>query len=214
MAKENIEIEGNYKFSSSPAKVWSAINDERILQSAIPGCEKLVKDSDEEFTATIVVKLGIVKARFRGKILLSDVKKNHSYRITGQGEGGLASLVKGSADVTLEDRNGATLLFYEARAHLEGKLARLGFRLVKDTAHRWLQQFFSIIAAQIALREKIMLSGERNLQNIPVSSVTRGDASKISSAPEWADEPLALHPWVWMPSFILLMGLILLIFAL
>ena len=80
------------------AKVWAALNDPGILKACIPGCEKLEMTSATDMTATVVVKVGPVKATFSGKVMLSDLDPPNGYRISGEGSGGVAGYAKGGGD--------------------------------------------------------------------------------------------------------------------
>ena len=48
-------------------------------------------------TATVVFKVGPVKATFGGKVTLSELDPPNSYRISGEGNGGVAGFAKGGA---------------------------------------------------------------------------------------------------------------------
>ena len=85
-----------------PAKrevVWAKLNDPEVLKSCIPGSEQLEKISEHEFQAIATVKVGPVKARWKGKVRLSDLDPPNSYRISGEGEGGVAGFAKGGAKI-------------------------------------------------------------------------------------------------------------------
>jgi carbon monoxide dehydrogenase subunit G len=49
---------------ASREKVFAALNDPATLQKCIPGCQKLEVTAPNEMTATVVVKVGPVKASF------------------------------------------------------------------------------------------------------------------------------------------------------
>ncbi|MET1416943.1 SRPBCC domain-containing protein, partial [Roseibium sp. HPY-6] len=57
-------------------------------------------------------------------------------------KGGVAGFAKGSADVKLEEDGAETVLTYEAKAQVGGKLAQLGSRLVDSTAKKMAEEFF------------------------------------------------------------------------
>ena len=98
-----------------------------ILKKCIPGCERLEKVSPTEMTASVVVKVGPVKANFSGKVMLSDIDPPNGYRISGEGSGGVAGFAKGGATVKLTpDGPDATNLHYTVDAQIGGKLAQLG----------------------------------------------------------------------------------------
>src|ERR1700690_4667220 len=120
---------------ASQDKVWAALNDPAMLAKCIPGCQKLELTAPNEMTAAVVVKVGPVKANFSGKVTLSDLDPPNSYRISGEGSGGVAGFAKGGATVRLESESPeVTILHYEVDAQIGGKLAQLGQRLVDLTA--------------------------------------------------------------------------------
>ncbi|WP_374380690.1 carbon monoxide dehydrogenase subunit G [Dongia sp.] len=132
-------------------KVWAALNNPLILQAAIPGCESLEMTSPTEMTAKVTLKVGPVKATFGGKVTLSEIEAPTSYRITGEGSGGVAGFAKGGAVVRLEaDGADATILHYTADAQIGGKLAQLGSRLIDSTAQKLAGDFFTAFATQLA----------------------------------------------------------------
>lgn len=47
--------------------VYAAQNDVEALKACIPRCEELTKHSDTEVEARVVLKIGPVKAKFKGK---------------------------------------------------------------------------------------------------------------------------------------------------
>lgn len=123
--------------------VYKALNDLEILRQCIPGCEELVDLGDGELEAKVVLKVGPVKARFSGNVILDTSKAPDGFSLAGQGNGGVAGHAKGGADVTLEEQaNGSTILKYEAKAVIGGKLAQLGSRLILSTSKKLAKKFF------------------------------------------------------------------------
>lgn len=136
-----------------PAKrkaVWAMLNDLAMLKSCIPGCESLVKDSDSEFRAIAMIKIGPVKARWKGKVRFSDLDPPNSYRMSGEGKGGVAGFARGGATVSLAEKDGGTLLSYNVEAQIGGKLAQLGQRLINSVTKNTANEFFGNVAAAIA----------------------------------------------------------------
>jgi carbon monoxide dehydrogenase subunit G len=141
---------------ASKAKVWAALNDPEILKQCIPGCQSLVMTSPTDMTATVVVKLGPVKATFSGKVTLSDFDPPNGYRISGEGSGGAAGFAKGGATIKLEAESGdVTNLRYVVDAHIGGKLAQLGGRLIDSTAKKLAEEFFRSLAAALTTPEQL-----------------------------------------------------------
>lgn len=129
--------------------VYAALNDPEILQACIPGCEELVKTSDTELEAKVVLKIGPVKAKFNGNVTLSPDAPPERFSLTGQGNGGAAGFAKGGADVVLENHPDGTLLKYNATADIGGKLAQLGSRLIQGTAKKLAAKFFKSFADHV-----------------------------------------------------------------
>jgi carbon monoxide dehydrogenase subunit G len=123
-------------------EVYAALNDTDILKQCIPGCEELERVEENELAAKVVLKIGPVKAKFSGKVLLDPSEAPSAFSLNGEGSGGVAGFAKGGADVHLEETDEGTLLRYEAKAEVGGKIAQLGSRLVSSTAKKLSKQFF------------------------------------------------------------------------
>lgn len=146
-----MEMTGEFRIPATRQRVWEALNDPEMLKQAIPGCQSIEKVSDTEFTAKVRAKVGPVSATFGGKVTLSDLDPPRAYTIAGEGSGGVAGFAKGSAKVNLDEDGGdATLLHYEVQAHVGGKLAQIGSRLIDATSRKMAQEFFTHFAAVVA----------------------------------------------------------------
>jgi carbon monoxide dehydrogenase subunit G len=142
---------GQVLLPADRATVWAALNDPAVLKQSIPGCQELDKTSDTEFTATAKVAVGPVKATFKGKVNLTDIDPPNGYRISGEGQGGVAGFAKGGATVSLADgEGGGTQLSYDVEAHVGGKLAQLGGRLINGVAKKYADEFFTNFAKAVA----------------------------------------------------------------
>ncbi len=140
---------GEVQLPSVRDEVWAKLNDPDVLRVCIPGCESLEKLSDTEFKAVAVTKVGPVKARFKGTVRLSDLNPPNGYKISGEGDGGVAGFAKGGATVSLAEKDGGTLLAYHVDAQIGGKLAQLGQRLVNGAAKKMADEFFKKFAAAV-----------------------------------------------------------------
>jgi hypothetical protein len=143
-------MNGEVQLAAPRAVVWEKLNDAVVLKQCIPGCEELDKTSETEFQAVATIKIGPVKARFKGRVQLSEIDPPNGYKISGEGEGGVAGFAKGGAVVKLTDKDGGTLLSYDVESQIGGKLAQLGQRLVQGTAKKLADDFFNKFAAAVA----------------------------------------------------------------
>lgn len=148
-----MELNDEITINAPRDRVYAALNDPEVLKRCIPGCEELVKHSDTEFEARVVLKVGPVKAKFGGTVTLDTAGAPESFSLTGQGNGGAAGHAKGGADVTLIAVDpDTTLLRYDAKAEVSGKLAQLGSRLIQGTARKLAAKFFENFAEVVQER--------------------------------------------------------------
>ncbi len=144
-----MEMTGEYRIPASREKVWEALNDPEVLKRCIPGCEELIRESETELTAKVTTRVGPVSAKFTGKVTLSDINPPESYKISGEGQGGVAGFARGGAEVSLEEDGGETVLRYTATAQVGGKLAQIGSRLIDSTAKKMANDFFGTFAEEV-----------------------------------------------------------------
>jgi carbon monoxide dehydrogenase subunit G len=145
-----MEFKGTQTIGAPRHVVWKCLNDPAVLQACVPGCESFTAKNDDEFAAVVVAAVGPVKARFKGSLVLSDRVEATSYRIAGQGEGGIAGFGKMKAEVRLADVEGGTELTYVSTAEVGGKLAQIGSRLVSSVANKLADEFFKRFNANVS----------------------------------------------------------------
>ena len=145
-----MQMNDSQRILAPKQKVWAALNDPLVLKQCIPGCQNLEMSSPTEMTATVVFRVGPVKATFGGKVTLSEFDPPNSYRISGEGSGGVAGFAKGGASVRLESETpDITILHYEVDAQIGGKLAQLGGRLIDSTSKKLAGEFFAAFGAAV-----------------------------------------------------------------
>jgi carbon monoxide dehydrogenase subunit G len=142
-------MNGEVQLAAPREMVWTKLNDPEVLKACIPGCEELEKTEDNGFRAVAKMKVGPVSARFKGRVTLSDLDPPNGYKISGEGEGGVAGFAKGGATVGLTDKDGGTLLKYDVEAQIGGKLAQLGQRLINGSAKKLADEFFANFAKAV-----------------------------------------------------------------
>lgn len=131
-----MEMTGEQLISAQKSAVWEGLNDPGILKTCISGCELLEKLSDTEFVIVTISEIEPVKAKFRGKRLLTGLDPLNSYSLLFDDQGGAAGFGKGSAKVSLQDESGGTRLACVANIQVRGKLAQIGSRLIGGVANR------------------------------------------------------------------------------
>jgi len=148
-ARIKMELKGNQHIEASVERVWNALLDPAVLKECVPGCQELSGTVDDGFKATVVQKVGPVKATFKGSLAIEEMDMPRSLRLRGQGNGGVAGFAKGSALVSLTAEDGGTLLDYDVDSQIGGKLAQLGSRIISGFAKKMADDFFRNFKAQV-----------------------------------------------------------------
>ena len=144
-----MEMSSKQYIAAPRAVVWEALNDPAMLEKCIPGCQAIERNSDTEMAATVVLKIGPVKASFKGKVRFENIQAPESLTLIGEGSGGIAGHARGSAAVTLDEDGIGTILTYSVNALVGGKIAQLGARLVQSTSQKLAAEFFGQLEKEI-----------------------------------------------------------------
>ena len=138
-----MQMSDTRQIGAPPAEVYAALLDPEMLQKCVPGAQDVTGSVADGYEATVVQKVGPVKATFKGQVTLSDLVENTSLKIDGAGKCGAAGFAKGGAEVRLVAKDGGTELSYDVEAKVGGKLAQLGSRIIDGFAKKMADQFFS-----------------------------------------------------------------------
>ena len=144
-----MKLTGSYKLNVKKEVVWKALNDPEILKKCIPGCDVFEKESNTIFNATATNQIGPMNATFSGKLSLSNIQENQSYKLSGEGQSSVG-FANGIADVKLTEENGLTILNYEVDVNVGGKVAQLGSRLINGVAKKMSDYFFGQFSDLVA----------------------------------------------------------------
>jgi len=150
-----MEMLGNRKLGITQQQAWDALNDPETLKKCIPGCDKFELTGENEYSVGLAVKIGPVSAKFNGKVTLSDIQAPDSYKLSFEGQGGVAGFAKGSSGVSLKpsgDGAEGCELDYTVQAQVGGKIAQLGQRLIDGAAKSTADDFFKRFEAEMESR--------------------------------------------------------------
>lgn len=174
-----MEMSGEQRIPLPQQRVWEALNDPEILKACIPGCESIDRVSDNEYKVAMTAAVGPVKAKFSGKLLLSDLNPPNAYSLAFEGSGGAAGFGKGSAQVALSPDGSGTLLSYKASATVGGKLAQIGSRLIDGVAKKMADDFFIRFNSTVAPAAETAASAGSSAGGTPAAP------SKSGGVPVW-----------------------------
>jgi len=176
-----MNMSGEQRIAAPRQRVWEALNDPEILRASIPGCQSLEKEAVDRFTAAVQVKVGPIGARFKGEVSLADLDPPNSYKLILQGNGGISGSVKGSANVSLSEDAGVTLVSYEVEAQVGGRMAQLGGPIIDATAKQLAGKFFSRLGEIVGEAEKPAEAAHAKGAASPVTTIGAPAAFGTSS---------------------------------
>lgn len=178
-----MELKGNVLIHAERARVWLALNDAHVLMRCIPGCESVELTSPTERHVRVLLKAGPVRARFVGKITLSEVTPEHGCVMHFEGSGGNAGSASGKSSVQLTTQGEHTLVNYTATAAVAGKLGQIGARMLDAAAKQMADQFFGKLA--------ITLNGEADQDTHHAAAFTSTSLQPVATAHAHHNAPAA-----------------------
>jgi len=200
-----MDFSGRYVIPAPADAVWAAINDPEILKYCIPGCEEIEKTSPTDFVASATLKIGPVKAKFKGKVALTDLDPPHRCKLVGEGQGGVAGFAKGEADVLLSEADDGTVLSYTAKATVGGKLAQIGQRLIDGAAKQIADDFFGRFTKALTDAAPVALEPDPLVDAAPAP--VPGTSSNIE-APR-----TGMAPEIWIVGLVGVVVILLIVFG-
>ena len=181
-----MELNGERIIPASVDATWAALNDPETLKACIAGCESLERVGDDGFVAVVAMKIGPVSARFKGKVQMTNVQPPTGYTLNFDGQGGVAGFGKGSADVALTAQGDAqTLLKYNARATVGGKMAQIGSRLIDATAAKITEDFFKAFEAHLQAAAPTSSEETTTVEAAPPAPVAAPSGTDAGVAKLW-----------------------------
>lgn len=143
-----MKIQGTHHLNASRDRVYQFLIDTEVLQRCIPGCERLEKTGENEYSATIGAGVGSIKGVFNGIVRLEDMRPPEHYRIVVEAKG-TPGFVKGSGDFDLDTDDEGTLIKYTGDLQVGGMIASVGQRLIQGTAKMLTSRFFTKLEEEV-----------------------------------------------------------------
>lgn len=176
-----MQMTGQRLLPVPPQQAWNALNDPQMLKACIPGCESVTETGPHQYEVLMAARIGPVSAKFKGRLMQSDIVEPQSYTLSFDGQGGVAGFGKGKAEVKLEPVSEGTQLTYIATAQVGGKIAQIGSRLVDAAASKIADEFFA--AFEKALTDQAQALQAAMAAASPVISADETPAGGAADAP-------------------------------
>jgi len=191
-----MELTESHALPVPQQRAWEALNDTVILKACIPGCESIEPDGETGYAVALTAAIGPVKARFKGRMELTDIDAPRRYTIQFEGQGGAAGFGKGSAQVTLApEGEDATTLTYSAHAQVGGKLAQIGSRLVDGAARKIAAEFFKRFGEQLSGGQDAA-AGDQEAEADGAGTAESGEAAQDGSGEEGKKRKRSWTAWI------------------
>lgn len=147
-----MKLNGKFVVDAPRTSVWEVLNEPETLAHLLPGAKSVERVSDDEFTATMSVGIGPIRASFSGKLEI--VERNepdfNRMRITGDARQGR---IVGDATVTaVELAPDRTEVSVDGEVQVGGMIARVGQRMLGGKSQQMMQQFFRDLSKEAAKR--------------------------------------------------------------
>jgi carbon monoxide dehydrogenase subunit G len=182
-----MEILGTQIISATKQTVWDGLNNPEVLKKCLPGCESVELVSPNVFKVLITAAIGPLKAKFNGTLQVTEINAPSSCVLVFEGQGGAVGFGKGSSSVSLKEVDGGTELSYVAQAHVGGKLAQIGSRLIDSVAKKMSDDFFKAFNQEVGAQ---IISTSEN----PTSSLNEAAPLKQSSGISAPNNEISIKP--------------------
>lgn len=174
-----MELTGEQILPLPRERVWAALTDPEILKASVPGCESFERVDDNQFQMVMAATVGPIKARFKGKMMLTDLQPPQSYSMTFEGSGGAAGFGKGGAHVDLLTDGGGTRLVYRSHAQVGGRLAQVGARLIDGVARKMAEDFFGRFTEAV-----VGPQAQASAEDAATAADAASDGSTVHASPD------------------------------
>ena len=144
-----MRIAGTAQLQAPPEVVYDSLQDGRVLAATIPGVQSLEQISDNHYKLSITAGVASIKGTYDGEVILSQQNRPDSFVMTASGSGAPGT-VKADVAVRLEERDGGTVLTYDADAVVGGMVGGVGQRMITGVAKKMAGVFFNGIDGVIA----------------------------------------------------------------
>lgn len=194
-----MELAGEQMIAAPRRRVWASLNDPQVLKACIPGCEEVVRVADNVFEARVLTRVGPLRARFSGRVEMTDIEEPARCTLVFEGGAGSVGMARGRSRVTLDETADGTRLTYAAEAAIGGKLGQIGGRLVDASARKMADDFFRALDGTLnpptpanddaIVPAAVPVAGDAVASAAPRSAATgQGAAVGAVFSPGWSGE--------------------------
>lgn len=132
-------------------KVWDFLLNPKTVGACIPGCEQIEAIDDNNFLATVKVKVGPFSMRFKFKTAIKEATPPLFVRTVGEGDES-AKLGHFKQETTINFNSiseNETEIFYHSEVAVVGRLATFGERIMRAKAKELGKEFANSVKSKL-----------------------------------------------------------------
>ena len=145
-----MKFENNCIIPVPQSKLWAFLTDIPKVATCLPGVEEVHAVDEKNYSGTLSVKVGIIKLRMSGKILIEqmDAASHTAIMAVQASDQRISGMVQGRMTMSLHEVSPQeTRLKVGTDLNLMGKIGEFGQSIVKKKADQMMDEFARNLAA-------------------------------------------------------------------
>jgi carbon monoxide dehydrogenase subunit G len=147
-----VEFSGTQTVAAPVKVVWERLLDADFVASCAPGVDKVEAIDESHYRLIAMLGVGSIQLKFAVHIELADLVPPASARMLVRGNAPGSALSAESGVKLSEDGPRSTSLAWTVGADIRGTVASTGARLLKGTAKKLTEKFWTTFAKRAAKR--------------------------------------------------------------
>lgn len=134
-----MEFTGEVTVDAPRQVVFEEMQKPEMLQKTIPNCESVEKIGENKFKAIVDEKISKISMKLETEVELTELREPDFVAVSISGDApGSSTSVAANGSFELEEANGGdkTLVHYTMDMEVSGKLASIGFRMIKHVVKK------------------------------------------------------------------------------
>lgn len=147
-----MELSSEVRLPGSPAEVWQVLTDVRRVAGCVPGCESVEEEAPlERYRAVMKQRVGPFRLEVPLEIQVQEAREPQRLRARATGrDRATGTAVAADMTITLAAEAEGTRLAIVTDLQVGGRLAALGYPMIRKRADETIAEFASRLRAALA----------------------------------------------------------------
>nr|WP_263327407.1 SRPBCC domain-containing protein [Neobacillus sp. Marseille-Q6967] len=150
-----MKMEYQQTFGLPRKMVWKYLKDEIVLKNAIPNCRSFTESTTGLYQGDLDIQIGPLKEVFKVEVRIIRAITPSFYHLLVKGKGKLGE-IKGSADIIINEMQGASKVTMKADVEVSGILAGPAQRVLNGANNTGIESFLQRVEQE--MKRRIYLS--------------------------------------------------------